>query len=512
MNYASVRNPGFLLFAVFVAATAAPAFADDSASACPGYTRCPEVDFAKILATDPDALLEAREIAANEKIMLTASQQPGLILAEKKSVLGALLAFDVNLSVNRNQACFSCHTPMAGFTGGIAALNSTTATFPGSVTLRTLNRKPESAAYAAFAPVLYYSPSISDARHMTGLSRPPRENSEANFIGGNFFDSRATGLITGSPTADQAMEPPTNPLEMALPDHACAILRISRTQYSDFFRSTWGYDTLAISWPDGVDATCSKPNEGSSNQQPVRLSAADRQRAEASYIDMAKSIAAFEAGSFVSPFTSKFDAYLVGKAQLNNLEMIGLQLFNGKALCSSCHLSAGPQPKFTDYSSQNIGIPKNVNNPYFYENANNGQGLVANPQGPAYVDNGLGAVLAGPDNHNPDWKALASNFIGTFQVATVRNVARLPRPHFVRAYMHNGYFTDLKTVVHFYNTRDVLPVCKTSNQKIGVDCWPPPEQPANLCIFQTGALGLNDAEENAIVAFLGTLTDGYFKR
>ena len=108
--------------------------------------------------------------------------------------------------------------------------------------------------------------------------------------------------------------------------------------------------------------------------------------------------------------------------------MAGLRLFNGKANCNACHFSAGPKPKFSDYTSTNIGIPKNPNNPYFHENADNGKGLVANPSGPDYVDNGLGGFLAGPDNPNPKWAALAPLYMGTFQNATLRNVARVPAP------------------------------------------------------------------------------------
>jgi hypothetical protein len=46
---------------------------------------------------------------------------------------------------------------------------------------------------------------------------------------------------------------------------------------------------------------------------------------------------------------------------------------------------------------------------------------------------------------------------GRFRVPTSRNVDKRPRPDFVKAYGHNGYFESLKEIVHFYNTRDVLP-------------------------------------------------------
>jgi cytochrome c peroxidase len=109
---------------------------------------------------------------------------------------------------------------------------------------------------------------------------------------------------------------------------------------------------------------------------------------------------------------------------------------------------------------------------------------------------------------------LAPQFIGTFQVATLRNVAKRPRSTFVKGYMHNGYFKTLDEVVHFYNRRDVLPSCPASlgtaiGGTVGHTCWPTPEVPTNVNHTQTGNLGLTDDQEVAIVAFLHALTDGY---
>ena len=42
-------------------------------------------------------------------------------------------------------------------------------------------------------------------------------------------------------------------------------------------------------------------------------------------------------------------------------------------------------------------------------------------------------------------------------------------PDFVKAYGHNGYFKSLKAIVHFYNTRDVLPRCRPNDPGEGVD-------------------------------------------
>src|SRR6266446_6362331 len=123
-------------------------------------------------------------------------------------------------------------------------------------------------------------------------------------------------------------------------------------------------------------------------------------------------------------------------------------------------------------------------------------------------DKGLGNFLRSPENADEAWKQLAPQFDGRFRVATVRNVDKRPRPDFVKAYMHNGYFKSLKEVVHFYNTRDTLPKCEAGSPAEKVSCWPPPENATNI---NTNCcdLGLSDDQEDDVVAFLKTLTDGY---
>jgi cytochrome c peroxidase len=75
--------------------------------------------------------------------------------------------------------------------------------------------------------------------------------------------------------------------------------------------------------------------------------------------------------------------------------------------------------------------------------------------------------------------------------------------------MHNGYFKNLKEVVHFYNTRDILPRCAANDPGEKVACWPVPEVSKNLNTRQLGNLGLSEDEENALIEFMKTLTDGY---
>src|SRR6266446_6439015 len=76
-----------------------------------------------------------------------------------------------------------------------------------------------------------------------------------------------------------------------------------------------------------------------------------------------------------------------------------------------------------------------------------------------------------------------------------------------------GYRNSLKQVVHFYNTRDKYAYPVTSGHCPAgtiekVDCWPMPEVRNNIDMT-TGNLGLTDEEENQIVKFLQTLTDGF---
>jgi cytochrome c peroxidase len=264
---------------------------------------------------------------------------------------------------------------------------------------------------------------------------------------------------------------------------------------------------------------------------PVPLSDVDRGRSNDTYDNMVLAIASYEAGPEVSPFSSKFDFFLAGATQLTTQEQNDWALFHGKAHCNQCHLDgteantttgnvtpADVAPLFTDFTSNNIGVPANPCLPFLFENVPDQTGYVANPMGQAFVDLGVGAFLSSDVNANPslrlnpnpsEWGPLAPKFNGKFQVPTLRNVDKRPRPDFVKAYMHNGYMKSLKEVVHFYNTSQALPRCPQGSPGEKSTCWPPPAVPDNLNTTQLGNLGLTDAEENDIIAFLQTLTDGF---
>jgi len=126
-----------------------------------------------------------------------------------------------------------------------------------------------------------------------------------------------------------------------------------------------------------------------------------------------------------------------------------------------------------------------------------------------FLDDGVCGFLEGAENPDREWSPLAKSFIGKYKTPTLRNVDKRPRPDFVKAYMHNGYLKSLKEAVHFYNTRDALPHCKAGDPGEKVTCWPAPEHPETMNRRQLGNLGLTTRQEDQIVAFLKTLTDGY---
>jgi cytochrome c peroxidase len=349
-------------------------------------------------------------------------------------------------------------------------LNRSGAVYEGSIGGRFGSRKPPSVAYATFAP-----PFTRLAGHHGGMHRGgsmghamARRHHDA-FLGGNFWDGRATGEKLGTPAADQAMGPFLNPLEQALPDAGALVERVCAAEYAPLFKQVWGENACG-----------------------------DVDRA---YGYVALSIAAYEGSSEVNQFSSKYDAFLAGRAQLTLEETRGLQLFGGKAGCAACHPhrpSPGAQPLFTDFTFDNLGLPVNPDNPFYRNTA-------SNPQGMEWRDEGLGGFLKASGKY----AGQAAAHAGKHRVPTLRNVDLRPSPTFVKAYGHNGYFKSLEAIVHFYNTRDVLPACAGGTERVGVDCWPRPEIAANINRVELGALRLSPEEEAAVVAFLRTLSDGY---
>ena len=445
----------------------------------------------------------AKVVADIDRIEADALRQMNQTTGDRQGqirTLGKLLLFDKHLSVHQNEACSFCHTPETGFTGPIQSLNLSTVSYPGSVRTRFSQRKPQSYMYATFAPVLHYNALQGD------------------FVGGNFWDMRASGYRLQNPSAEQAQGPPTNPVEMGLPDSACLAYRLSKASYRKLFENVWGADSFTIQWPRNVESVCATPGPPADNDQyPVHLSVADRQRSDHVYDAFGLAAAAYEASPEVSPFTSKYDTVQAGKDRFTPQEARGYALFRDKAGCNQCHRDGGPgeEPLFTDFTASNLGVPRNPALQFYFEATPDQRGYRPNPAGSAFADVGVGFFLrrlkslSGQLNPDSHWIELAPKFDAKFQVPTLRNVDMRPTPDFVKAYMHNGYFKSLKEVVHFYNTRDVLARCEVGSPGEKVTCWPPPEDPTNLNKRQLGNLKLTDQEEDDLVAFLKTLTDDY---
>lgn len=374
--------------------------------------------------------------------------------------LGQVLYMDANLSLNRNQSCNSCHAmqpvdmagqpAVAGFVDPENVLDGS-AVSKGSVAGRTGRLNTPSAAYARFSPHFHW------------------DGDEGLFVGGQFWNGRAGTL------AEQAEGPPLNPLEMAMPDAWAVVDRLKENPYYvQAFRDLYAVDLVAIpARPDRLAPSLPPPG------------------AQAAYGQMAKAIAAFEKSRLFSPFTSKYDFVLAGMTEFTEQERAGLELFNSdKSQCSACHPTdpiKSPDggflpPLFTDFTFDNLGIPRNTTIP-------------GNPE----PDPGLGG--------RDDIARLdpGGRQIGKHKVTGLRNIA------VTAPYMHNGVLTSLEQAVHFYNTRDAKPRrCADINDPgFGRDCWPDPEIPVNVNIEELGDLQLSASQERALVAFMETLTDGY---
>ena len=162
----------------------------------------------------------------------------------------------------------------------------------------------------------------------------------------------------------------------------------------------------------------------------------------------------------------------------------------------------GDLPLLTDFTFDNLGVPRNPSNPFYSE-------LDVNPAGETWVDSGLGEFLAS----RPEWASLAN---ANWASNTCRPCAMStsgPDATFVKAYAHNGYFKSLESIVHFYNTRDSKPTCAnsftTEAAALAQNCWPEAEVATNVNRTELGNLHLTADQEDAIVEFLKTLSDGY---
>lgn len=379
--------------------------------------------------------------------------------------LGEFLFRDKNLSLNKNQACASCHSlkPASDKSYVIHLapgfvdpdnVKKGTAVSKGSIAGATGFLNAPSIAYSAFSPLFHF------------------DEKEGLYVGGQFWNGRASDL------SEQAKKPFLNPVEMAMPNEWTVVERIKqRMKYRKLFWNAYGVNLKSI--PD-IDA-----HSNTSGETPAAVKIV--------FNLAAKAISEFEKTTKFNKFTSKFDYVLAGKTKFTDIEAKGLKLFNDKdkGNCAACHISEAIEndkgelipPLFTDFSYDNIGLPRNVKIP------NNPE---PNP--------GLGGRS---DIAHDDPEGLE---IGKHKVMSLRNIALTP------PYGHNGVLATLEQVVHFYNTRDTLGMVSDNKSPLfGKTGWPEPEVTENVNHDELGNLKLTAEEEKAIVAFLKTLTDDYQK-
>lgn len=142
---------------------------------------------------------------------------------------------------------------------------------------------------------------------------------------------------------------------------------------------------------------------------------------------------------------SRFDRFVAGELDaLDDEEVRGMELFQGRARCSRCHFG----PLLSDESFHNTGVAWRAGTP---------------------ADPGRAAVTGRPDD------------AGAFKTPTLRDVSR------TSPYMHDGSIATLEEVVAFYDGGGIANAHRD-----------PLLRP----------LGLTAAEQRALVAFLETLESG----
>ncbi|MBB6251867.1 cytochrome-c peroxidase [Nitrospirillum iridis] len=361
--------------------------------------------------------------------------------------VGQRLFFDTRLSASGTLACASCHDPAHAFgppDGAAVRLGGADGKTPG---LRAV-------------PSLKY---LQDVPAFTEHYRTPEDEGDESVdngpTGGLTWDGRVDGQ------REQARLPLFSPFEMGNADAADLGGRLEQAGYGAQLRAAMA---------------------GTGGQADV--------------VELAlRALDVFQQdGALFHPYTSKYDAYLAGRATLTEEEARGLAAFEDPARgnCASCHISQrghdGTPPHFTDYGLIAIGVPRNRDIP-------------ANAD-PAYFDQGLCGPL------RTDFTGRA-DYCGRFRTPSLRNVALR------QVFMHNGVFHTLEQVMDFYVERD------SDSAK-----WYPRGPDGGVLKFDDlpaaarGAFNmeppfgrrpgdppaLNTRDIHDIIAFLGTLTDGWW--
>jgi len=349
---------------------------------------------------------------------------------------------DPSLSASGRLSCASCHATSTGH----AAPNDLAAQLGGSTLTVQGLRASQSARYLASNGSFHF-------------------DEEGTPTGGFFWDGRADSLVA------QAAGPLLGAREMANPDKAAVVQRIANASWAAEFKRLYGSDVF-----NDIDLAFERLG--------LALQAFQRQRVG------------------FNEFTSKYDAVLRGTTILNEQEARGLALFNDpqKGNCASCHPSSksqdGSHPLFTDFTYDNLGVPRNSE-------------IRANDD-PEYFDLGLCARTNAKGHQDLIDR---TDLCGAFKVPSLRNI------ELRRTFFHNGYFKSLRDVVTFYVQRDTNPekwYPRNPDGTIRKFNDLPRQYQANVNVTEAPynrqpgePPALNDSEIDDVLAFLKTLTDGW---
>jgi cytochrome c peroxidase len=362
--------------------------------------------------------------------------------------LGAQMFRDPALSASGKLACASCHSPEHAF----GPPNDLPVQL-GGVDLSQ--------------PGLRAVPSL---KYLQAVPPFTEHFFESEDEGDESVDNGPTGGLTWDGRADSGSEQVLIPLlsvfEMANASPADVVAKARKAGYANAFRAIFGRAVL-----DSDDSA---------------------------FKAIVKAFEVYEQDyATFYPYSSKYDAFLAGKASLTPHEARGLTLFNdpAKGNCAECHISKrandGEPPQFTDYGMIALGVPRN-------------QALPANAD-PAYFDMGLcGPLRTDLSKH--------TEYCGLFRTPSLRNVATRS------TFFHNGIYHSLKQVLEFYVQRDTNPerfyprtpdgtVRKYDDLPSAFHKNITEEAPFNRHPGDRPAL--DDAEIDDVIAFLQTLTDGY---
>lgn len=360
--------------------------------------------------------------------------------------LGRRIFFDPRLSEPRGMSCAGCHDPGRAFAPTLSAAALAGPGVPeGSRPGRFSQRNAPSLLYVRYVP----------RRHFYQDDDAPAPSP----FGGLFSDGRADTL------AEQIRGPLFDPNEMNNRSPAALLRKVNATELAPDLAARFG--------------------------APVRRDPEQLVRALGSAVE------AYLQSDEMAPFTSRFDAFLRTRQPLAPAEMRGLALFRNpdKGNCMTCHTlsdtSSRPERSlFTDFGYDAIAVPRN-------------RALPVN-RDPRFYD--LGAC--GPER--TDLKG-RDEFCGLFRTPSLRNVALR------KTFFHNGVYHSLEDVMRFYVERDIHPekFYPVVHGKVQIyddlpkRYWPNINREAPFDRKRGDQPALNAAEIKDVIAFLGTLTDGY---